>query len=492
MSTVRWGFTLVAILFGQERIPWPDEASLKENQKAVRDLFKEDYARKAPADQKALAQKLYAKAQESKDDPKSQSAFLVEARDVAIGCADVETAVRAVEDIARTFAVEGPGLKLAALNRIASSTKDPEAARTCARALLSLVQEAIRADGFEIATGAAAKAEALAKLSQEPAILKRATELKAEVESLKTESARVKPLIEKPGAGDAEAIGRYQCFVRGDWDAGLPNLLAGSKPPLRTVAEKDVLKPVDADKQLEVAEGWIEIGQKEKSAWRRTRILARARYWLEQAQTSATGIAKMKIEKRLAETEDAEPGAVNLLRLIDPKLDAVEGEWTLENGALASPSLPWARVQIPYAPPEEYEISLTIERKQGDNALGIGLVRGTTFAMLIDAYPGGGGKSGLDTLDTMTLDKNPLSVSGLFLKNNVPITVVVSVRKSGVTASVDSKVIFNWQGDYKRLTPSPVFKPRDPKMLVVGAFDSRVLFTKIILTPISGQGKKLR
>src|SRR3954467_7130017 len=105
MGALRCGFTLLALLLGQDRIPWPDDAALKENQKAVRDLFKEDYARKAPADQKALAQKLYAKAQESKDESKSQSAFLVEARDVAAGCGDVETAVRAVEDIARTFAV---------------------------------------------------------------------------------------------------------------------------------------------------------------------------------------------------------------------------------------------------------------------------------------------------------------------------------------------------------------------------------------------------
>jgi hypothetical protein len=112
--------------------------------------------------------------------------------------------------------------------------------------------------------------------------------------------------------------------------------------------------------------------------------------------------------------------------------------------------------------------------------------------MLFDTYPASGGKSGLDTLDGLTMDRNPLAVNGLFIKNNVPLTIVVTVRKSGVTATIDSKVVYTWQGEYRRLSPSPVFKPKDPRMPVVGAFDSSVRFTKITLTPISGQGKKLR
>jgi hypothetical protein len=488
-SVLAWLATLALL---QDRVPEPDAATIKENQKTIRDLFKEDYAKKSPAEQKALAQKLYVKAAESKADAQSQYALLLEARDVAAGCNDVETAVGASDVLAKTFAVDGPALKLAALAKIAATAKDPETARSCTRALLVLIPDALRTENYDTALGAAQKAESLAKPAQDVALLSRATDLRTDAASLKAEAARVKPLMEKPAPTDEESIGRYLCFVKGDWNAGLPHLLAGSKAPLKPIVEKDVLKPVDADKQLDLGEAWIDFAQKEKSPWRRNGILVRARFWLEQAAETATGLQKMRIEKRLADTGPAEPGAVNLLRLIDAKEDAVEGVWTLDGAVLVSPVLPWARVQIPYAPPDEYELSVTLERSQGDNAVGIGLVHGGTFAMLFDTYPASGGKSGLDTLDGLTMDRNPLAVNGLFIKNNVPLTIVVTVRKSGVTATIDSKVVYSWQGEYRRLSPSPVFKPKDPRMPVVGAFDSSVRFTKITLTPISGQGMKLR
>jgi hypothetical protein len=483
---------ILAILLGQERLPEPEPAAAKEAQKVVRDLFKEDYAKKSPADQKALGQRLYGKAMESKGDARSLYALLLESRDVAVGCADLETTIQATNELARSFAIDGPVLKLAALAKIAAAAKDPETARGCARALLAVVPEAIRAENLDAAAGAAQKAEALAKIAQDNPLLARAGDVKTDVASIKSEAGRVKPLLEKPGSSDAEAIGRYLCLIKGDWDAGLPHLLAGAKAPLKGVAEKDVLKPVDTEKQLEVAEGWIEIAQKEKSAWRKAALHARARFWLEQAAQGATGLIKMRVDKRLAETGDAEPGIVNLLRMIDPKQDAIEGEWTLDGAVLVSPPVPWARIQIPYTPPDEYDLTVTVERKEGDNCVGIGLVHGGTFAVFIDGFPELGGKTGLDLLDGVVFDKSPAAVKGLILKNNVPSTVVIAVRKTGVTVTVDSKIIVNWQGNYRQLTPSPVWKPRDPKMLLVGAFGSRTLFSKISVVTISGQGKRLR
>jgi hypothetical protein len=483
----------LAVLVVQERASEPDAGTVKESLKVLRDLFKEDYTKKLPADQKALAQKLLSKGLSIVDDRNSRYALFLEARDVAAGCGDVDTAVRAVDELAREFTVDGPSLKLAMLLKIGGNARDPETARPCARALLGMIPEALRSENFDAAAGAVQRAEGLAKIAQDAGLISRAGEFKTDVASLKSEAGRVKPLLEKPGAGDDELIGRYLCFVKGDWQAGLPHLLAGAKPPLKSAVEKDVLKPAESEKQVEVAEAWVEIAQKEKSSWRRSRILLRARFWFEQALGSATGLVKLKIEKRLGEIEDTEPGAVNLLRMIDPRLDSVEGEWTLEGSALVSPAVPWARLQIPYSPPDEYELTVVAERKTGNNSLGIGLVRGTiSFAVHIDGFPGIGGKTGLDSLDGMVLEKNPASVNGLFLKDGTPFTIVVAVRRGGVTLSVDGKTILNWQGNYNRLSQSPVYKARDGRMLLVGAYESRYQITRITLLPISGPGKKLR
>jgi hypothetical protein len=473
--------------------PEPDAAAQKETLKQLKDLFKDDYAKKAPADQAALARKLLAKGLETNDDPTSKCVLLKEARDLAAGAGDAETALAAADELGRAFAVDGPALKLAVVTKM-SATRDVETARLLARACIGLVTEAVRADGYDTATAAVAKAEGLARAAQDATLSARLADLKKEVGSLKDEHGRVKPLIGKPGSGDAEAIGRYLCFVKGDWDAGFPHLVAGAKGPLKAVVDKDVLNPAEADKQVEAAEGWAELAQRERSGWRRARMQMRARHWLEQARPTATGVLKLKIEKRLGELEDVEPGTVNLLQMVDPKLDAIGGTWTLEGGALVSGKEEWARIQLPYTPPEEYDLTAVVERKEGMDTVGFGLAQGrTVFSLWVDGFPAKGGVTGLDKLDGMLLENQPGSTKGLFLKNDVPSTVVISVRRGGVRVQVDGKAVLSWQGAYSRLGPSPVWQARDPKApLLVGAFGSRYHFSKILLTPVSGQGKKLR
>jgi len=59
--------------------------------------------------------------------------------------------------------------------------------------------------------------------------------------------------------------------------------------------------------------------------------------------------------------------------------------------------------------------------------------------------------------------------------------------------TIDGKSVLTWQGNYSRLGMSPVWQQRDPKApLMVGSFGSRYYFTKLHLTPVTGQGKKLR
>lgn len=479
----------------QDKLPPEPEVNLqKETLKQVRDLYKDEYARKSPADQSALAQKLLQKGTETNDDATSKYVLLKEARDVAMVGGDADTAMRAAGELGRSFAVDGPALKLGVITKMAATVRDPEAARTLAKTCIAVVTDLVAADGYDAALSTLAKADGLGRTAQDTVLLARLAELKREVASLKEEFGRVKPMLEKPGTGDEEAVGRYLCFVKGDWSAGLPHLIAGAKGPLKSIVEKDVLNPADADKQAEVADGWGELALKEKGAWRKGRLLARVRYWLEKAQPNATGVLKLKIEKRLGEIDEPEAGTINLLKMVDPKVDAIGGTWTMENGALISGTEEWARIQLPYTPPEEYDLTVVTDRREGMDALGIGLGLGRTiFSVWVDGFPAKGGLTGLDQLDGMLLENNPASVKGKFLANSKPSTIVIAVRKSGVSVTIDGKTVLTWQGSYSRLGKSPVWQQRDPKApLLVGAFGSRYYFTKILLAPVSGQGKKLR
>jgi hypothetical protein len=478
----------------QDRPAEPDANAQKETLKQIKDLFKDEYAKRSPADQAALAQKLLQKGVETNDDLPSKFVLLKEAREVATAAGDADTALKAAGETARAFAVDGPALRLAVVTRMATTTRDAETARTLAKSCMAIVTEAVRVDGYDTATSAATKGEGLARVAQDALLAARLGELKKEVASLKDEHGRVKPMLEKPGTGDGDAVGRYLCFVKGDWDAGLPHLVAGAKGPLKALVEKDVLNPAEADKQVEVADGWADLAQKEKSAWRKSRIQGRVRYWLEKAQPNATGVVKLKIEKRLGEIEEAEPGAINLLRMVDPKVDAVGGTWSLDNGVLVSGKEEWARCQMPYTPPDEYDLTIIVERREGGDALGFCLGQGkAVFGLWVDGFPAKGFMSGLDRLDGSLLENSPAAVKGKQLTNNKPSTILIAVRKNGVSVSVDENPVLNWQGSINRLTQSPVWQPRDPKApILVGAYGTRYFFSKIVLLPVSGQGKKLR
>lgn len=184
----------------------------------------------------------------------------------------------------------------------------------------------------------------------------------------------------------------------------------------------------------------------------------------------------------------------DLLHLIDPAKDAIVGEWELDGAGLVSSVTQWARIQIPYLPPDEYDLTLVAERKEGHDALAIGLTyKDVNFALWIDGFPNKNGLSGLDLLEGSLIEVNPASVQGIHVVNDKPLTIGISVRKRGVTVMLNDRPLLQWRGEYSKLSPSPVWTARDPRIpLFVGADSSRVRFSKIVLTPVSGQGKRLR
>jgi hypothetical protein len=191
---------------------------------------------------------------------------------------------------------------------------------------------------------------------------------------------------------------------------------------------------------------------------------------------------------------DKEDSQRDLLRLIDPAQDAIHGGWEFRGDALVSAPAQWGRIQIPYIPPDEYDLTIEAKREEGHDALAIGLACGdANFALWIDGFPNRKGLSGLDLLDGKLIEQNPESVPGLHIENGKRVVIDISVRKRGVTLSLNGRTVLGWRGDYQRLSPSPVWRPRDPRIpLFLGVDSSRVSFDKVALTPVSGQGKRVR
>lgn len=485
---------LLAVLLSQAVLqdklpPEPDAAVQKETLRKVRDLFKDEYSRKQPADQVALARKLLQSGMETSGDDAAKFVLLKEAREIAVAAGDPETALRSADETAKAFAVDGAALKLAVLGKVA--VKEPEAARTVARGYLALVNDAIRAENFDAAGTAAQRAEALSKVAQDAALAARAAEVKAEVASLKTEAGRVKPMIDK--GGDGEAIGRYLCFVKGDWDAGLPHLISGAKPPIKTAAEKESLKPQDAAAQADLADLWWDVAQKEKSPWRRERILARVKHWLDLAAPSAAGLVKVRVQKRLDDLEALQPGFVNLLKLIDPGKDSIEGAWKLDNGKLVSGNGKFVRLEIPYQPPAEYDFRVVFSRIDGANNVSqILSCRNKGFVWIMEL---GQSRCALGNCRGLWITEagNPSITKVTETQNdNGPHTSVLEVRKDRVRCIFNGKLIQDYKTDYADLSMNAGWKLRSEQLLGLGCWESPTEFHRIDVIEVSGKGRRTR
>lgn len=337
---------LLVALVQDERLPVPPESAQQEAEKTIREVFKEDFAQKNPAALFKFGQLLLEQARQTPDDPSSKYVLLREAANVAARSGNPRTAMEALEAMGKAFKVDGLALKEASLAKLESTVIRPEDAHALAEAYLTAVDEAAAQERWESAQKSAQGAMAAAKRSKDVTLL------------LKTD-ARTKGVSEEKAARDRAAKaeeglrthpedpalnrerGEYLCFVKGDWGQGLPRLAKGSDPVLRALAARDLAAPGDLARRVEIADGWWDLAEREKVSARRVQLQKRAVTWYQAGLPEATGLLKVKLEKRIAQVvppAKAEPKVAPLPAdglVVSWSFDEGTGD-TLENSAGAA------------------------------------------------------------------------------------------------------------------------------------------------------------
>ena len=506
MRTIALGLGILflsARAAGQDaREPVPPAADVKKAEKVIHDFFRTEYQAKDPAARSALAEKLIKEAGATRSDAITVYVLLSEACDLAAEAGNVSTAFEAIDKMSARFDVKAADLKAEALVTARKKASSPESLSAIAAAGLALAEEQIRAGNFDGALKAARETEGAARSARDSAAAQNASNLVKDIPGMKRAheifAKAEMTLSTNPADPDAcLTCGRYLCLVRGDWEAGLPLLAKGSNPALVEAAMKELARPETGQGQAELADLWFEVSEKERNAPDKRRWQAHAKAWYERASAGTTGILQLRVQKRLADLESSGAGSagaaggpsVDLLRLIDPAKDAVSGTWSLSGKILvAAPPEP-AVLQIPYSPPAEYDLTIVTEKK--DRLLfyvGL-LVAGTQVSVFLDSMSStlscigvfGKGIEG----ETSTV------FSGEALSKASPSTVVCSVRRTGIAVSVDGKKLLEFKGNLKKLVHDPGFRVPDNRALGIG---SNCLYhiSKILLTPVSGQGRRLR
>ena len=187
---------------------------------------------------------------------------------------------------------------------------------------------------------------------------------------------------------------------------------------------------------------------------------------------------------------------VDLLALVDPRRDGVAGEWTAHEvdgrRELLAPKALGARIELPYAPPEAYRLTLIVEPLDEPNGLTIGLRSGEhRFLALLGFGAAGGRVSALENIDGRNVGDNPTRIDGDVFRKNLPAEIVASVEPAGVTVTVDGRPWIDWEGKPERLSLSDYWQTPRQEALFLGAYDCRYRILRATLEPLSGQGRSL-
>jgi WD40 repeat protein len=291
------------------KTPVPEMAKQAEVEKFIKDLYKAEYAKRRPADRLALAALLLDKAREEQD-PVGRFVLLREARDLAVQAADAVTALTAIDELAKEYAVSAFEMKVTALATVGHNAATQSANKALAESYFVLINEALATDDFDTALRLAALADAAAHKTlalREEAREKLVREAQQEYAAVGAVADKLK---QNPDDPEANLItGKYLCLRKGDWDKGLPLLAKGSDPALQAAARKDLDKPEEAAAQVEAGDAWWDLAEAHKD-WTRRPLLARAGYWYREALPGLTGLNLAKAEGRLKTIAEQAPTAL--------------------------------------------------------------------------------------------------------------------------------------------------------------------------------------
>ncbi len=503
-------FWLQGAVLQDGRIPVPTEDAQTTAERTIREVFKEEYAVRTSTAQQKLARILLQQGLETKDHDAFRYTLLREGGDVAAKAGDLETVLRCVDELSGGFQLDPLTLKELLLSKAGPSLRTPEDQRRAIDSYFTLAHAATEVDRFDTATKAAQAALVGAKKVKDMALVVRAEAAVRFVSESKGMFERAKKaeqiLNTNPNDPAANlACGEYMCLSKGRWDQGLPHLSKGADGTLKALAEKDLKAPVQSAELAALADEWFDLAQKDKSSLRKGQMLARARILYERALPGSAGLIKVRIEKRLTEVAPVgtpvttsapvkaleEPKERDLLKLLNPDKDLAGNNWTLVGGALVSPATPGAsRIAIPYIPPDEYDLELSISREAGGAGGWIGLVGARRqFELHFDAIKGR--TWGLGNIDGKPHQDNETRRDLRVFEDETPRTVLCEIRKNRVRISVQGKVIIDWPADYGRVSTNEKWSVPDKRVLFLGSYSTSFKFNRLLLRPLSGPGKPL-
>lgn len=288
----------------EARRPIPSDTDQRQALAVVKEVYGEEYKVAESGDQKrAIVEKLFRKASESKADPTSQFVLLKFALDLAVEAGEAELALDATEKTAASFDINVVAARHHALLQASKAARTEKQCDQVVRSAFRLMDEAVAADEPQIALEIGKIGTSAAETARSKDLIVQLSEKNMEVREIALDHAEAAQAIDKMKANPTDpsanlAVGKYLCFAKGDWDRGLPMLALGNNETLKTIAALELVGVNEANEQAKLGDTWWDYGES-VGGLAHKRLRQRACVFYKQALPGLAGMAKDRAEKRL-------------------------------------------------------------------------------------------------------------------------------------------------------------------------------------------------
>jgi hypothetical protein len=306
------------------RKPVPDQPAKDKALAHLRDVLKDDYTKAISPEARAdLVRKLIKLAAETSDDANLRYVMGMQATELAIKGGEADLAFEAIDGMNAYFTVDGWDLKAKSLIQLSHQAKTPQLRKEIAMQALTLTDNALAADHYDAAVEMAAVASTMSESVGEPLLRDQAHEARARTQRMQNIAQEYKAAKEKLAAhpDDAEAnlaVGRFLCFQKDDWKAGVAYLARGNDESLKALARLESAAPTTPPDQAKLADAWWaaaeKIGDKNNPVVKP--MFARAKYWYHEAIPGLTGLALVSAQNRSSDAA-VESGGGKMVYLDD-------------------------------------------------------------------------------------------------------------------------------------------------------------------------------
>ncbi|NND99223.1 MAG: DUF1559 domain-containing protein [Pirellulaceae bacterium] len=296
----------------------PTESEIATASKMLREIYaKRMTDAKKNSEKRSLASEMISDAAQMPSDLAGAFTLQSAAMKLASDSGGVEQLCEAIDQRVGRFDVDAYDQNMAALLNFAkmSFDKDPdeiEGEEYLARSL-RVIRAAISVNDFVGAAALARHSFGFIDRDNYDELPKDLNRLRVLLASAQREfdkaSEHLQAYRDDPNDVDAAAtFGRFLCFIKGDWEVGLPLLAMGGNKTLMQMAQLDLQGASSFRDEMVIGDAWWELSQQTRNGLYRQASQERAAFWYRQAVSQVPpSLDKIHVESRLSQLKNSQP-----------------------------------------------------------------------------------------------------------------------------------------------------------------------------------------